>query len=141
VLALALLSACSRTVSAADPDPGGTDRATCAALMADLPAHVMSQARRRVAPGRLTAGWGKPVITLRCGVPKPAALTSTSECTEVNGVGWFAERATEGYLFTTIGRRTYVELAVPSAYAPEAGALTDVAAAVATHDPLVRACV
>lgn len=125
----------------ADPALGPADRAVCVALMADLPAEVMSQPRRTVEPGRFTAGWGRPVITLRCGVSKPPSLTAASECAEVNGVGWYAEKATSGYLFTTIGRRTFVELGVPSAYAPEAGALTDVAAAVAGHDPLVKPCV
>ncbi len=96
--------------------------------------------RRTVEPGSWSAAWAKPAITLRCGVPRPAKLRPTSSCFEVNGVGWFAEQASGGYLFTTIGRTAYVEVAVPVDYAPEAGALTDVAATITAHDPLVSPC-
>jgi len=97
--------------------------------MADLPATVLDEKRRAVDPGVLSAAWGDPTITLRCGVAKPPTLGATSACFEVNGVGWFAEQATGGYLFTAVGRSVYVEVGVPSAYAPEANALVDVAAA------------
>ena len=109
--------------------------------MAALPDTVLEQDRRTVEPGRLSAAWGQPVITLRCGVPQPPDLNQASECFEVNGVGWFAEEGEGGALFTTIGRQTYVEVGVPSEYAPEGNALVDVAAAVSEHNPLVKACV
>ncbi len=109
--------------------------------MGDLPVRVLDLDRRTVQPGRFSAAWGKPVVTLRCGVAKPAALNDASQCFEVNGVGWFAEQAKGGYLFTTIGRTAYVEVGVPSEYAPEGNALVDVAAAVSAHDPLVKPCV
>jgi hypothetical protein len=109
--------------------------------MEDLPTTVLDQSRRNVEPGRLSAAWGKPTIVLRCGVPKPAALTNASECIEVNDVGWFREPARGGFLFTTIGRSAFVELAVPTAYAPETNALVDVAATVAAHDPVHTPCV
>jgi hypothetical protein len=138
---LVLLASCARTVSLEDPEVNSTDRGTCTALMADLPAQVLDQERRTVEPGVLSAAWGKPVITLRCGVAKPAALNAASQCFEVNGVGWLAEEGTGGYLFTTIGRTTYVEVGVPTEYAPEANALVDVAAAVSKHDRLLKPCV
>lgn len=109
--------------------------------MAAVPQRVLEAERRTVTPGQFSAGWGKPVITLRCGVAKPAALTAASSCFGVNGVGWYPEQTSGGYRFTTIGRQTYVEVGVPSAYAPEASALVDLAAAVAGHDPLVKQCV
>ena len=109
-------------------------------VLADLPRKVLEQSRRRATPGRLGAAWGRPAITLRCGVPKPPGLKPTSACFEVNGVGWFAEEATGGYLFTTIGRPAFVEMAVPSKYAPEAGALVDVARAISAHDPVRQPC-
>lgn len=124
-----------------DPAPTGADRQVCTSLMAALPPRVLEQDRRTVQPGTFSAGWGKPVITLRCGVAKPPALTDASPCFGVNGVGWFAEKTSGGYLFTTIGRRTYVEVGVPAAYAPEGDALVDVAAAVSAHDPQVKKCV
>ena len=133
-----LLSGCS--VAVPDPAPDPTTAPVCAALMADLPTTVLDQSRRKVKPGVLSAAWGKPPIVLRCGVPKPAALTAASECLEVNGVGWFREAASGGDLFTTIGRPVFIELAVPTAYAPEPNALVDVAATVAAHDPVQTPC-
>jgi hypothetical protein len=112
----------------------------CTALMGDLPAIVLDGKRRTVEPGRFTAAWGDPAITLRCGVDKPPKLTPASACYEVNGVGWFAEEASGGYLFTTIGRATFVEVGVPSRYTPEANALVDLAATVSAHDRLLKPC-
>jgi hypothetical protein len=76
-----------------------------------------------------------PPLTLRCGVPRPPGPRATSQRFEVNGVGWFAEPAQGGYLFTTIGRPAYVEVSVPSHYAPEAQALVDLATPINTYDP------
>ena len=135
------LTGCTRTVALPDPSPAASDLATCVRLMSALPDRVLDAERRFVTPGQLSAAWGKPVITLRCGVVKPPSLGDASQCFEVNGVGWFAEQGTGGYLFTTIGRSTYVEVGVPSAYAPEANALVDLAAAVSANDPLVKPCV
>ena len=72
--------------------------------------------------------------------PKPPGLGPESECFEVNGVGWFAEEAQGGYLFTTIGRPAYVQVGVPTDYAPEANALVDIADAV-TKLPVDQPCV
>ena len=95
--------------------------------MAALPNTVLDQDRRVVRPGALSAAWGRPAIVVRCGVAQPAALTSASECVEVNNVGWFDEPADGGRIYTTIGRSTFVEVSVPSDYAPELNALTDLA--------------
>ena len=108
--------------------------------MPALPGTVLDSKRRTVTPGRFSAAWGKPPISLRCGVDRPPGLTPASDCFEVNGVGWYAERAATGYLFTTIGRTAYVEVGVPSHYAPEANALVDLAAVVNAHDPLLQPC-
>lgn len=141
VLATAISStACSGAVSVPDPAPTGQSEQVCAALMADLPITVLDGKRRKVEPGRHSAAWGDPAITLRCGVEKPPKLSAGSPCYEVNGVGWFAEEASGGYLFTTIGRTAYVEVGVPSEYAPEANALVDLAATVSSHDPAVKPC-
>jgi hypothetical protein len=138
--ALLALGACSRTVAMTDPEPSAAVRQACAAVMATLPATVLDQPRRTVEPGVLSAAWGDPTITLRCGVAKPPGLGDASECFEVNGVGWFAEEAEGGFLFTTIGRPAYVQLGVPTEYAPEANALVDVAEAV-KKIPVDRPCV
>ena len=57
-----------------------------------------------------------------------------------HGVGWFAEPAYGGYLFTTIGRPAYVEVSVPSHDAPEAHALVDFATPINTYDPAEQPC-
>jgi hypothetical protein len=128
-------------VAVADPVPNEIAQPICTAVMTDLPAKVLDESRRTVKPGQLSAAWGRPAIVLRCGVDKPPGLSATSQCFEVNGVGWFAEEANGGYLFTTIGRPAFIELAVPKDYAPEANALTDVSATITAHDPLQTPCV
>lgn len=108
--------------------------------MAALPDTVLEQSRRDTDAPELTAAWGDPPISLRCGVDKPKGLGPASECFEVNRVGWFAEEGIGGMVFTTIGRPVYIEVGVPSEYAPEAQALVDVAAAV-SKVPVEQPCV
>ncbi len=111
-------------------------RSVCADLASQLPDAVAGQTARATEPDSpLTAAWGKPAIVLRCGVPRPAALSSTSQLIGINGVDWFAEELTGGYLFTTYGRKVYVEVTVPDDYAPEAGPVTEISAAVTAAVP------
>ncbi len=133
-----LLGGCA--VAVPDPAPEPRDRPVCAALLAALPERVLDQAQRKVRPAGFSAAWGDPPVVLRCGVPQPAGLTASSECIEVNDVGWFDEPGAGGRIYTTIGRAVFVEVTVPSAYAPEVNGLVDVAAAVSAHDPLITPC-
>ncbi|WP_269457620.1 DUF3515 domain-containing protein [Auraticoccus monumenti] len=136
------LTACSAEVALEPPTPDPASAAVCAELVPALPATLAGQPAREVTgPRELVAAWGTPPITVRCGVPQPAALEPTSQCFEVQGVGWFAEPVPEGYLFTTIGRTAFVEVGVPSRYAPEADVLVELAPAVSAHDPVQRPCV
>jgi len=133
LILLGMFASCAPSTVALDaPTPDARGRELCATVMAALPEVVLDQQRRPTEPADLTAAWGEPMIHLRCGVAKPEALTPASECFEVNHVGWFAEQGTGGMVFTTIGRPVYIEVGVPDRYAPEATALTDLAAAVAT---------
>jgi len=140
-LAGVLLTGCQGSDSVrVDTYPTTTSSALdCAALLGDLPPKVAGQPRRLV-DGKIAGAWGDPPIILRCGVEKPASLKPTSPCHEISGVGWLAERQSDGYLFTTIGRKHYVSLEVPGDYAPEADALADVADLIARHLPVTRAC-
>lgn len=140
VAALALVVGCAPPVQQQAPTPDAAARQLCAEVMANLPSHVLDQPRRDSEPADLTAAWGDPPISLRCGVDKPPGLTPASECFEVNRVGWYAEEGVGGMVFTTIGRPVYVEVGVPTAYAPEGTALVDVAAAVAKV-PVDQPCV
>lgn len=135
-----VLVGCSSTVVLEPPAPTPEAAAVCAALMPNLPGVIEGQQRRQTSDQTLTAAWGKPPITLRCGVARPAAMTPSAQCYEVDGVGWLAEQAEGGYLFTTFGREAFVEVGVPSTYSPEANVLIDLAPAITAHDPVVEPC-
>jgi hypothetical protein len=137
---VALLTGCSAAVAVPEPTPDEADRRTCTALVTALPDEVEGGLRRTAEPGVLTAAWGDPPITLRCGVAAPPGLTPSSECLEINGVGWFSEDVEGGVLFTTIGRAAFVEVAVPTGYTPAVNPLVDLAAAVEAHDPVEQPC-
>lgn len=138
LLASWLVSGCTVQVDPYPTAPG--TRLDCIGLLGDLPPTVAGQKRREVADD-VAGAWGDPPIVLRCGVEKPEALRPNSPCHEVNGVGWLAEKQSDGWLFTTIGREHYVSLEVPSDYRPESDALADVADVVARHLPVTKPCV
>ena len=101
---------------------------SCEELADLLPDQVLSQSARATSPeSDLTKAWGDPAIILRCGVDTPIELSATSQLVTVNNVDWFPQELTAGYRFTTTGREANVEVSVPGAYAPEAGALVDLA--------------
>lgn len=138
--ALLLLAGCSSGL-VVDAYPTAADtEADCKALYADGAQKVAGQKQVLVKGSQATA-WGDPAIILRCGVTKPEELLPTSRCDMVAGVGWFTEEIADGYLFTTIGRRFYISVEVPSAYDPAADALVDIAPSVLKHDPSVKDCV
>ncbi|MFB6440229.1 DUF3515 domain-containing protein [Streptomyces sp. NPDC056411] len=143
-LALPLLTAlfgavsCSSSEDVAVPAPHGEAAQHCRALHKDLPGTVNGLKRGTPEPvSDFTAIWGDPAVKLRCGVPKPDVLRYGSEhynpnpdAAEVNGVQWLFEKQDDGYRFTTVLRKAYVEVTVPGKYAPEVNVLTDLADAV-----------
>lgn len=121
------LTACAAPVAV--PPSESTDPA-CAVLVARLPERISDQERRAVQPDNGTsAAWGDPPVVLRCGVAEPAALRPDSPLTEVNGVSWFAEERSKGYVFTSVGLEPRVEVTVPDAYAPEGSVLVQLSPA------------
>ncbi len=134
---LAVVSGCSGAVEVTAPSNVDPETAQiCADLVGALPERVSGQDAQDTDPeSTLTAAWGDPAIVLRCGVPRPAALQATSSLTNVNGVDWFAEELTGGYLFTTYGRQPYVEVTVPDTYSPEIGPVAELSATVADTVP------
>ena len=124
------------------PSPAPEVAAACAELVKALPAKVLDAERRETSPkSPLTAAYGDPPIEMTCGVTPPAGMAEAqSQCFEVNGVGWFAKQVENGFIFTTIGRSLYFEVAVPAKYAPQANALTDISDAVHRFDKLVTPC-
>ncbi|MGH6653876.1 MAG: DUF3515 domain-containing protein [Actinocrinis sp.] len=120
-----------------------TAQAQCAALTKDVPQTVDGQGSRSTSPrSPLTAAWGKPAITLRCGVPVPEILRPGSKTYDpsadeayLNGVAWLIEKTDSGYTFTAAQRAVYIEVDVPSAYSPETNPLIDLSAAVVKAVP------
>ncbi|MGI8768135.1 MAG: DUF3515 domain-containing protein [Propionibacteriaceae bacterium] len=140
LVVVAVLTGCSRgPVQLPAPQPDAAARTTCESVMTALPAAVLDQPRRDTRSS-LTAAWGDPPITLSCGVAAPTGQNAASQCFEVNGVGWYAEQGSGGYLFDTIGRAVTVEVGVPDRYAPQANALVDLAEAISRHDPVRSPC-
>ncbi len=131
------LVACAGPVAVPAPVASNpTGEAACAALDSALPSSILTAVRRKTEPeSPLTAAWGDPPITLRCGVPKPESLAATSALITVDGVDWLPEERSAGYVFTTTGLVANVEVAVPDAYSPETGALTDIAPAIKQSVP------
>ncbi len=124
------------------PSPGPEVAEACTALIQAMPAKVLDAERRKTEPpSALTTAYGDPPIEVTCGVATPAGMAEAqSQCFEVNGVGWYAQEVTNGFVFTTIGRKVYLELAVPSKYKPEANALTDVSDMIKAHNTLITPC-
>jgi hypothetical protein len=113
-------------------------QAQCAALTKAAPQTVDDEKRRGTSPSSpLTAAWGDPAITLRCGVPEPEILrpgsktyNPTAEEGYFNGVAWLIEKTSAGYRFTAAQRAVYVEVDVPNAYSPQTAAVIDLSPAV-----------
>jgi len=132
VLAGCTLAGCTGdpAVRVAVPDGPG---AGCGRLHDALPDSLDGREARDTEPASdRTAAWGDLPVVLRCGVPRPAGLAADSELVEVDGVAWYLTPGAPPYVFTTVGRGTYVELTVPSSV-PRAGAtapLVDLAPAV-----------
>ncbi|HUK71236.1 MAG TPA: DUF3515 domain-containing protein [Streptosporangiaceae bacterium] len=120
------------------PRPAPAASRYCAALTRTLPARLGGHPRRAVRPGSsLTVAWGNPPVTLRCGVPLPAALTPTAELTVVNGVSWFPQPpgAATPTQFIEVGREAYVELTIPASYAPAGPLLVAISNAIVAVIP------
>lgn len=142
LLALAVLTGCSASEPAlVQPAPGGAVAADCTEVMKALPSELVG--RQRTGLQHNVATWGRPRISVRCGVDKPAGLTPTSRCDVLNGIGWYAEEpgaVEKAWRFTTIGRRGYIEVIVPEDYSPAADVLIELTEAVKKM-PQVKPCV
>ena len=121
------LSACGEAkVAVPVPTPNAKDVAICQKLSPTLPEKVADQSKRKVSDAPdLTAAWGNPPISLRCGVVSPPALEPTSSLITVNGIDWFAQQLSAGWRFTSMNTLVFVEVNVPKDYSPEANALVD----------------
>jgi hypothetical protein len=113
--AVVMLSACSSAVEIAPTPLSNGD--VCREVTSAWPADVGDHARREVSDASAGAAYGDPPIIARCGVP--ALGPTTDDCIEVDGMGWVAQKLSDGTRFTTFGRDPAIEVLIPSAYAPE----------------------
>lgn len=136
---LATSTGCAAAVTLPDPQVDDATRDTCLALLDAVPDTVLGSPPRETT-GELGAAWGDPPITLACGVERPAALEATSECYEVNDVGWWPQDAPDGDVFTTLGRDVYIQVGVPSTYGNPSDALAELGPVVDEHTTLLQPC-
>lgn len=103
------------------PDAGAP---ACTALLAALPAALpvnqgVADRLPLAAPAPAgTQAWApggdrrQPVV-LRCGLPRPAELTPTSELIVINGVSWLNLSEPDRDTFIAVDRAVYLALTVP----------------------------
>jgi hypothetical protein len=104
----------------------------CRALKGSLPEQVTSGAHRRTAEpvSDTTAAWGRPAITLRCGV---RAGSSLDDPYTFNGVRWAMHDTGASRTWTTTSRKVNVAVEIPDAYSSQAELLGGLAAAITAH--------
>ncbi|MBV7697971.1 DUF3515 domain-containing protein [Streptomyces sp. TRM70350] len=145
LIAVAGCSSADDSASVAVPSPSPAVTKLCRNLDKALPRTVDGLSRNDPEPESvLTAGWGSPVIILRCGVERPPKMIDPKVAEGrdpdavaggVNGVDWLQEeRDGGGYRFTSANRKAYVEVSVPEGR-DSAAVLVDVASAVKSAIP------
>lgn len=148
VLALAGCGSGSGSAAVAVPQGvTGVSAQQCAALTKSLPEKLNGLKRRDVKPASaLTAAWGSPAVTLRCGVPRPGVIDpaspqydptgARSEGMDVNGLCWVSvQNPDKSYQFTTVRQHTYVEVNVPAKYYGQESPLPALTRPVSAADP------
>ncbi|MET9775000.1 DUF3515 domain-containing protein [Streptomyces sp. NPDC006367] len=134
LIAVAGCSSADDSVSAAVPSPDAKATELCQNLDRALPSTVDGLNREDPEPASaLTAGWGNPLIILRCGVERPAEMDDPqADGVEVDGVGWQLQKQEGGaFRFTSVLREAYVEVTIPKERAGNGMApLVDLAPAV-----------
>lgn len=125
--AVLVLPGCARPVAVDPPAPPAGQAAACAAFGAALPAELETVGERRdVDPDSpYTAAYGDPAMSVRCGVPAPAALSETSVLVTVDGIDWFPEQLTAGWVMTTVDLAARVEIVVPDTQGPAPSVAAD----------------
>jgi hypothetical protein len=133
-LVAVLATACSSGSSSPAPvtlaaRASGEQVGVCTAVVGALPQSLAGQARRPTRPApETTAAWGRPPITLVCGVPPGSALDDPYE---FDGVTWAVHDIGNARTWTTKGRAVNVVVTVPDAYDGQAELLGSLAGALA----------
>ncbi len=104
------------------PVPAPADRASCAALIRVLPSSLGHGLERRHLdpPQDTAAAYGGGPIVLTCGISGvPASYRPDSMLSEVDGVGWFADKLGETVRYSTPTRSPHVVLTLPGSASSE----------------------
>nr|WP_196790845.1 DUF3515 domain-containing protein [Motilibacter aurantiacus] len=97
------------------PPVSAGERSTCEIVTRLLPPELGGLERRTTRPtSTLTAAWGEPAVTLRCGVREPGP--TEDDCYGIDGVDWVSVPVDDGAIFVTYGRRPAVEVKLPANY-------------------------
>ena len=142
------MAGCGGPVEVEPADPSGADLRACEAFMADLPDTLADEDRRETDPDSdLTAAYGDPAITVRCGVGVPDGFDQASSCEVAEGVGWYlppeqVDDPQADVTLTTPGFQPIVELRMPGDYRPNgvAAALAQLGPPVTEHLRLTEEC-
>jgi hypothetical protein len=129
-----VLGGCARTVAVDPPQPGADQASACTTFTEALPGQLSTVGERRdVDPDSpYTAAYGDPAVSVRCGVPEPQALTATSVLVTVDGIDWFPEELTAGWVMTTVGLVADVEIMVPTEVGPAPSVAADLGPTIST---------
>ncbi|WP_236540365.1 DUF3515 domain-containing protein [Spiractinospora alimapuensis] len=136
VVALGVAGCGGSTADVTPPDPEGEAAEVCAELVDDLPDVLLDESRVEAEPtSDYTAAWGDPVISVRCGVPRPETLRADSELIAITDVAWLPQPVDHPSMYTAVGHTAYVEVSVPPSYGPPAGALLPISSLIASTIP------
>ncbi len=136
-------------ITAAAPPNGTAEQEPCTALLAKLPVQLGRLPGRVVhttPDSPFVVAWGDPPVVLSCGVDRPKDLvpgSSTEFLTAGPGNGPFYDvtSGSDANVWTTVDRKPYISIAVPSRYQgadvlpPLSEAIAAALPAVCTTDP------
>lgn len=106
------------------PPSNPTTVGPCTKVLAALPESLAGLPGRVVRPkpdSVFVVAWGEPAVVLKCGMPRPTALTPGSSAqlfsaNGANGVFWLPVRGSTDTVWTTVDRAVYVQVTVPNSY-------------------------
>ncbi|MDP9093308.1 MAG: DUF3515 domain-containing protein [Actinomycetota bacterium] len=130
-------------ITVAAPPPNAAADQPCTTVLGALPITLSGLSGR---PARSTwtyvAAWGDPAVVLRCGIPRPSALTpgSSAQTVGIDGVYWLPAALKNVTVWTAVDRAVYIEVSVPKSYAqpplaPVSDAIARALPAVCVVDP------
>ena len=135
---MALGGCAARPVAVEPPTPpDAAATAACSAFSAALPANLSTVgARREVTPDSpLTAAYGDPAVSVRCGVPERSGLGPDALLITVDDIDWFAQELSTGWRLTTVGRAAAVEITVDEVHGPAPSVAADLTSAILATIP------